>query len=85
MCKRSYTSYYFSELYYQLANSKQKKCAQVWSAVNEISRILDVGPWEFAVFKTSKGLVYGELNIFYANDEVINCNVTGGMNKKVLR
>lgn len=67
----------FRELYYQLVNIASRQY-MVDEAIDCISCILDVGPWEWGVLPTSKGLVYGSIQIFYSDEQVINCNVAGG-------
>lgn len=47
-------------------------------AINCISHILNVGPWELGIFSTSCGLVYGNLMLHNDSGEITNCFVKGG-------
>lgn len=68
---------FIRELYYQNVATINNQIL-VNDAIDNISCLLEVGPWELGVFSTSKGLVYGNLKVFFTSDEVTNCNVPGG-------
>lgn len=69
--------FFIREIYYQnvVTISNQRVVDDV---IDNISCMLGVAPWEFGVVASSKGLVYGNLNIFYSSDEIMNCNIPGG-------
>lgn len=76
------TLYFGRELFYQNLKEAVPSQRYVDAAIDYISCLLDVGPWEFSVLATSKGLVYGNMKVFTSKSEsdFINCNAAGGKN-----
>ncbi|KAK9510505.1 hypothetical protein O3M35_005278 [Rhynocoris fuscipes] len=65
------------ELYYQNVElvGNQKR---IDSAIDKISCLLKVPPWELGVLATSKGLIAGPLTIITDSNSVTDCSVQGG-------
>lgn len=66
----------FRELYYENCDIFSSQ-DQVDKALNSISCLLDSQLYELNVYASSKGLIYGPVDIIIG-DEVINCLINGG-------
>ncbi|XP_011501627.1 PREDICTED: meiotic recombination protein SPO11-1 [Ceratosolen solmsi marchali] len=62
--------------FYSLKNEFIKrfvvKQGKVDWAINEISMLLECGPWELGFISTSKGLVAGDLSVYFGEEKVIH-------------
>lgn len=68
----------FREIYYQEISVVRNRDL-VDCALEIICVLLNSPPWELGIMASSKGLVAGALLIKNGNDDIVDCNVPGGI------
>ncbi|XP_046816518.1 meiotic recombination protein SPO11 [Vespa crabro] len=47
-------------------------------AVHDVAELLNCAPWDLGLIATSKGLIAGNLTLYFMDNQTIDCNVPGG-------
>ncbi|KAI4504858.1 hypothetical protein M0802_000408 [Mischocyttarus mexicanus] len=71
-------SFYY-DLKNDIANILAPKQQYVDLAVNNIAEILNCAPWDLRLIGSSKGLVAGDLTLYFKDNQIIDCRVPGGV------
>ncbi|XP_046745804.1 meiotic recombination protein W68 [Diprion similis] len=71
-------------LYYELQSERNsaglaKNQRILDTAVNHVASLLECSPWELGFTATSKGLVYGDLSLTFSKEDLVSCEVAGGV------
>ncbi|XP_046620501.1 meiotic recombination protein W68 [Neodiprion virginianus] len=71
-------------LYYELQSERNsarlaKNQRILDNAVNHVASLLECPPWQLGFTATSKGLVCGDLSLTFSKEDLVSCEVAGGV------
>ncbi|KAK2584447.1 hypothetical protein KPH14_006827 [Odynerus spinipes] len=68
--------------YYDLKNDIADTLAPTQTyvdlAVNDVAELLGCAPWNLRLVPSSKGLISGDITLYFEGDQIIDCTVPGG-------